>query len=609
LDDQNDFTIVYCMNMIRNKNIILAVVVLIWTVSFANVTVEASVDNRAIPSDANINFTISVSGEGLGSVKAPQFPVTDDWAIQGTSSSTSTSVQIINAKMSTTKTLNYIYYLLPQKAGNLIIPTVEVTVKGRKYKTKPLTIHVYQSGTPAPQTPTPTPTVPSSQQSGDEKDIMVSMVASEENVYVGQQVTVDLSLYTRHDLRNVGYDKDAEYNNMWVETIFAADKLAFKPTTIQGKKYYGLLLKSVAAFPLVAGDLTIEPIELTCTVRHAPRSFFDFGKREDVPVRANRIKLHVKPLPSEGKPSSFEGAVGKYSIKSEVDISELKAGEALTYKITVSGDGNIEALTIPEQQFPTDFEIFDKKEFVSKKAKNGKWGGSKRVETILVPRSEGEYEISSLEFSYFDPYKKKYFTDKSESITVKVLPGTGAVNFNASGRSGVVAVGGDIEFIKPDRNSIRICPFNIGWSLDSFWFLPLELLLILLVLSYRHRQEHLVENWRAVKASKALREARKKLSRAQKMKNPIEILGAIYDAIFGYIADKLCIEPGAVIFDEATIHLVEREVSIHTIESLKKTLATIDAARFAPEDIDIDVKELVNDTGEILENIDKTIKE
>ena len=143
-------------------------------------------------------------------------------------------------------------------------------------------------------------------------------------------------------------------------------------------------------------------------------------------------------------------------------------------------------------------------------------------------------------------------------------------------------VGGDIEFIKPDTRKIPIGQFKIPWGLGALIFLPIEFLLILLALSYRRRQEHLVENWRAVKASKAFKLARKKINIAGGMKDMNESLGHISDAIIGYIADKLCIDPGAVIFDESALLLEERGVPSETMLELKKILDTIDGARFTP---------------------------
>jgi len=602
--------------MMGHRLKILLLSLIFFSQIWAEVSVEASVDRNTVPLDANVTLTITVSGGRIGGVSAPEFPASDDWMLQGTSSSTSSSIQIINGKFSSSKTLSFIYYISPQRVGNLTIPSMVVNVKGKDYKTKPITINVIKSGVVASNprmNPSrrgqPSPSTgrkpPVNAKGG--KELFISCSAYPETVYVGQQVTVDFSLYTRRDIVNVSFKKDAELKNFWVENLFEAQKLSLQPTTIHGVRYYGMLFRRIAAFPLTPGIATIEPPELTCTVQYRPRSFFDFGRRENVDVSGNKVKVVVKPLPEQGKPASFTGAVGQYSISGKVDRTELPAGEALTFTVAINGFGNIEELTVPDPKLPPDFELFDKKESVSKKAKGSRWSGTKKVDFYLVPRNEGKYVIPPLEFSYFDPKRKKYITIATDSIEVNVLKGKGTAKYGVAGRSGIVAVGGDIQFIKPDAKKISIGAFEMRWGIKWLWFLPLELLLILIAVSYRRRQEHLISNWKKVKASKALKQARKKLDSAKKTKNLHESLGYISDAIFGYIGDKLGTDPGAVIFDDAAIHLEERGVQPEIIEEIKNILDTVDGARFAPSKFKIDVKEMVNKAKDILTEIDRKI--
>ena len=46
--------------------------------------------------------------------------------------------------------------------------------------------------------------------------------------------------------------------------------------------------------------------------------------------------------------------------------------------------------------------------------------GKVAEQTVLVPNFGGEYTISPVEFSYFDPVKEKYVTLKSDSINLSV---------------------------------------------------------------------------------------------------------------------------------------------------------------------------------------------
>ncbi len=572
------------------------------TACLGEVSVEASVDrNTAAPGDL-ITLTVTVSGTDIGKVSPPSFPESDKWSLSGTSSSTSTSIQMIGAKFSVTKTMNFQFYIIPQDTGELEIPPIDVYVDGKRYSTNPIKVYVAGGGAP-PKTRGHTAQKPKSAPAG--KDIFLLAIASPETAYVGQQVTVDFVLYTRREITNVSFERDAEFRSFWVENLFEAEHLSFQPAVVGGRRYEKTLIKSVAAFPLAPGDLTVEPMELSCTVYYPPRSFFDFGRQVKRRVKSNRLKIHILPLPDAGKPSNFGGAVGNFSISAKLDRNEVAVGDAVTLTISVTGDGNIEALELPKPQIPPDLEVFDTKERVKKRTRSGKAGGTKKTEYILIPRSKGEFSIPPVEFSYFDPRRRKYIVLTTDTLRLAVKPGAGGVSY-AVGRA-VVPVAGDIEFIKPDRRSLPAGSFLPWRDAKALWFLAVDALVIVLAFAYRRRQEHLLSNWRRVRASQALKAARRKLAEARKSKETHQALGAISDAVFGFVADKLETDVGAIILDDACAKLVERGAPQSAVDELKEILDRVDAARFAPSSTKIDAKKLAEHAEKVLKQIDEMI--
>ena len=111
--------------------------------------------------------------------------------------------------------------------------------------------------------------------------------------------------------------------------------------------------------------------------------------------------INVKPLPS-GKPASFSGAVGDFTMTADINTDHVKANEAVTIKVKISGNGNLKLVKNPEVAFPNDFDIYDPKVESDTKTTTAGVSGSKTIEYMAIPRYNGNFEIPAIQFSYFD---------------------------------------------------------------------------------------------------------------------------------------------------------------------------------------------------------------
>ena len=149
------------------------------------------------------------------------------------------------------------------------------------------------------------------------------------------------------------------YSGFWTKDISENDgSLQQSSTIIDGQQYNVATIKEIVLFPQKSGNLIIDPLDLTCVAQirqqrnrsHGYDPFDDFfgdvmgssytNVRKD--IKSQPITIEVEPLPSANKPSSFKGAVGQFTFTSKIDKNELKANEAFTLTLTVSGKGNIE---------------------------------------------------------------------------------------------------------------------------------------------------------------------------------------------------------------------------------------------------------------------------
>ena len=143
---------------------------------------------------------------------------------------------------------------------------------------------------------------------------------------------------------------------------------ATKPTEqkkiINGMPYQ-ILTFSRTVTPVKTGAFTLGPVELSCNVIEGPISndpFFNLFERYEkrpVTLRTNHLALEVLPLPATQRPNDFSGGIGHFNLKLTASPLTVQAGDPLTVRISITGEGNLTSTRPPS--FPADagFKIYD----------------------------------------------------------------------------------------------------------------------------------------------------------------------------------------------------------------------------------------------------------
>ncbi len=237
-------------------------------------------------------------------------------------------------------------------------------------------------------------------------------VVDKSSVYQGEQITLNYRLYTRVDIEQSQVDKLPDLNGFWNEDIKnLQQQVQWHIETYKGMKYNVADIKQTILFPEHAGNLTIDPLGMTFLAKVSAPShdimdqFFGSFKEVKLKVKKARRWLSMsKPLPErQSKPDSFTGAVGSFKIEASVDKTELKANDALNYKVKVTGSGNIKLLKALNVNFPADFEKYDPKITDTITDSESGVSGYRFYNYLLIPRHQGDYTIDPLKFSYFNP--------------------------------------------------------------------------------------------------------------------------------------------------------------------------------------------------------------
>src|SRR3989442_8487447 len=163
------------------------------------------------------------------------------------------------------------------------------------------------------------------------------------------------------------------------------------------------------------------------------------------------MSINAKPLPEAGRPASFQGAVGHFTLSAETDRKEAQVNDAVGLTVKVQGDGNARSIGEPLLPDLPDYRRFDPKVEEKSEIKGDRIEGTRSWTYVLVPLAAGEKAIPPVKFSYFAPAAAAYKELSGPPMTIKVSHGTGgASSAEAAGvRRDVVAVRRDIRYLKP----------------------------------------------------------------------------------------------------------------------------------------------------------------
>ena len=504
----------------------------------------------------------------------------------------SSSMQIINRKVSGSMTFSYI--LQPTGIGEFTISSASVEYGGKAFHTALIKVKV-EKGTPQQQKES---TGGYSQEELG-KNVFIVAETNKSRALLGEQITVTYKLYTKLNIASPQISKLPSYEGFWAEEVGPLQNINFEIGMYKGERFRVAKIKQVALFPSKTGSLSVTPFELNVPVivkkKKTGNDVFDeffndsfFGKTETVEfsARSNTIKITVDPLPANA-PASFNGAVGDFNFKAEVDKKDVVTNESITLRLTVNGNGNIKLLKVPEPQLPGGFEKYEPKT-IENINRGAVISGQKIIDYLIVPRTAGEKEIPPIEFTYFNPSSRKYVTLKSPPFKINVRQG---IVGNETASQGFVRE--DIKLLSEDVRFIKTSNFNLEPRQDItlikpwFWvsmILPLFGLIAAVVL--KRRQDKLSGNVLLMRYQKAEKAARKRLKLAKEAldkNNTTNFYSELSLALFGYLEDKLGIQKSEFTLDGAVEKLSLRNVNVTLIDRVKRIAEKCEYARFAPE--------------------------
>jgi hypothetical protein len=386
----------------------------------ANPTFTTSLDRESVIVGETVVLTLKfegVSPKGMPSL--PQIPGLQ--ALGGVSSSVNSSFGPEGMSSSTSYSVN----LLTQRAGEFVIPPLAVEIDGQKLQSQPIKLKVLQNDPNAPA------------QDLSERLAFLSLSLPKKEMFVGEVLPVELRLYLRGDVLKIS---DPQIPPLRGDG-FTASKF------VQGERYarrvgnnqFTIIPILTVLTPIKDGQLTLDALNGSVMVyRQAGGgrrqinpfdidSFFGGPpmEQQQIPLAIEQQTINVRPLPAENVPPGFNGAVGNYTMTFSAGPTNVAVGDPITVKVQISGHGNLDALSIPEQPEWRDFKTYPATSKIDTHDPLGVQG-TKSFEQIIVPQNSDIKTLPALSFSYFDPDQKAYRLLTQPAVALMVRPSASA---------------------------------------------------------------------------------------------------------------------------------------------------------------------------------------
>ena len=241
-----------------------------------------------------------------------------------------------------------------------------------------------------------------------------------DTVYVGQQATYEMGVFisesAQQRMRRNPEVVPAELRGVLAYDLGGPQSLA--PVRLEGQRIFPHVLQR-ALFPLASGRIVIPASQLSYSL---PRTASYFSREEAAVVRARESSLFVKPLPTDGQPDDFLGAVGVITLRARVDAPSVQVGDPVVLTVSVGGRGNVKLWPRPNIE-PSGASVVAAGERVRVDTTGQYVRGSKEFDWLVTPDRPGSLVIPVVEYAYFDPYADAYRVATSDTLLLAVDDG------------------------------------------------------------------------------------------------------------------------------------------------------------------------------------------
>lgn len=408
------------MRLLRVNYFIVFVMLLFSSLSATQLKLEITNNGQGRAGAQTVSvgtpFEVTVSiTDGDRNTGTLELETTDQVKIVG--SSRSTNVEMVNGNYSSQTA--YIFQLHALAEGEIKLGPAHLRQGSETFNSNILELKATKAAE-QPQASVP--------QATDNAAVLCRLTANKKTALIGEPITAKVTVLSRGQILQVSMEPP-KFPGFIVKEI---QNVSRRQETFNGAQY-NVIEKSYVIIPSEQGTKSIEPVKVAFAVPVKQKSrhqglfedaffagFFDQARIEQKTTLSNALPLTINPLPENQ--GQIEG-VGEFnSFTAHINKKEAHVNEALTLKLEVTGQGNLDQIVTPKLILPAFMKAYDSKSTIKEDLASDYHGGKKTFEYVIQIAQEGDAEIPSQEFTYFDTVSKATRTIKTPPISVHLTP-------------------------------------------------------------------------------------------------------------------------------------------------------------------------------------------
>jgi hypothetical protein len=366
------------------------------------VTTELDRDRAAVGEDVEFTVVVETAGEEPPTLSEPELR-----GLEFVTRRERRTVRFDNG--APRRVLRRTLVLRATRTGSGVIGPLTVAHGGTTVQTDSLTVTIRGTAAPTALEPHVIELLRSVRpEASDSNRVGLTLVVAPEVVALGQQTDVVLAAWfprdVRQRIRTQPTIEAPQVRGAWVYQRPTPSGIALS-RTVDGR-IYDLYVVHLVAFPLTAGGVQVGVGKVSYSV---PLTFSFLSREVRMEVASAPRVIDVAPLPLEGRPEGFAGAVGSaMTIEVATSGRELPMGGSARVEVRVAGTGNVALWPEPPLVWPAGLRVYPQEVDVDLDPRTDLVGGAKTFRYLVVPDSSGAHRVPAVSYPVFDFTTARY---------------------------------------------------------------------------------------------------------------------------------------------------------------------------------------------------------